>query len=131
MMAEPKRDPLARDHPTPSPMHYSLESSVWPDFVGKLLNRSTYRIILIRKDLLIGGVPAPSVNRQLATSHRQLLFKELPRPAHWARPEKRHNNPLLIIIMDTAPGQLSASTQVTLACEDERWQCLHLREAQE
>src|SRR5271165_7135599 len=49
-----------------------------------------------------------------------LLFKELPRRAHWARPEKRHNNPLLIA-SDIAPGRVSASAQVTFACDADAW----------
>jgi len=46
-----------------------------------------------------------------------LIVKELSGPSHWARAEKRHNNPLLII-GDIAPGRLSASAQVTDACDD-------------
>src|SRR5271166_889660 len=47
-----------------------------------------------------------------------LLFKELPRRAHWARPEKRHNNPLLIA-SDIAPGRVLARAQVTPECDME------------
>jgi len=52
---------------------------------------------------------------QQATDYWQLLLKELSRLAHWVRLAK--TQPPSSHFGDTAPGLLSASAQVTLACD--------------